>query len=122
MSEGPVNLNWGPIMKHVNENPFEFFQGSGWSFLGGAAGVEVCYFLALSNLKSDPQPNNRVITLRGLILSPNLRLRKRRCFPVRVAMMKANFPMPVGQMIVDLTLEEVMTVTKVRMRLFYKND
>ncbi|KAF9052732.1 FACT complex subunit SPT16 [Panaeolus papilionaceus] len=40
MSEGPVNLNWGPIMKHVNENPFEFFQGSGWSFLGGAAGVE----------------------------------------------------------------------------------
>ncbi|KAF9484717.1 FACT complex subunit SPT16 [Pholiota conissans] len=40
MSEGPVNLNWGPIMKHINESPYEFFQGGGWSFLGGAAGVE----------------------------------------------------------------------------------
>jgi len=40
MSEGPVNLNWGPIMKHINENPFEFFQHDGWSFLGGATGVE----------------------------------------------------------------------------------
>jgi len=42
MSEGPVNLNWGPIMKHINESPFEFFQQGGWSFLGGAGGVEVC--------------------------------------------------------------------------------
>lgn len=41
MSEGPVNLNWGPIMKHINENPFEFFQHDGWSFLGGATGVDV---------------------------------------------------------------------------------
>ncbi|KAF9567635.1 FACT complex subunit SPT16 [Agrocybe pediades] len=40
MSEGPVNLNWGPIMKHINESPFEFFQQGGWSFLGGAGGVE----------------------------------------------------------------------------------
>lgn len=41
MSEGPVNLNWGPIMKHINENPYEFFQGGGWSFLGGTNGAEV---------------------------------------------------------------------------------
>ncbi|KAF8630400.1 hypothetical protein AX15_002953 [Amanita polypyramis BW_CC] len=40
MSEGPVNLNWGPIMKHVNESPYEFFRGGGWSFLGGAGGAE----------------------------------------------------------------------------------
>lgn len=40
MSEGPVNLNWGPIMKHINENPYEFFQGGGWSFLGGVGGAE----------------------------------------------------------------------------------
>jgi len=33
-------LNWGPIMKHINENPFEFFQHDGWSFLGGATGVD----------------------------------------------------------------------------------
>jgi hypothetical protein len=44
MSEGPVNLNWGPIMKHINENPFDFFQHDGWSFLGGATGVEVRLF------------------------------------------------------------------------------
>lgn len=47
MSEGPVNLNWGPIMKHINENPFEFFQHDGWSFLGGATGVEVRLSLPL---------------------------------------------------------------------------
>ncbi|KIL69574.1 hypothetical protein M378DRAFT_7423 [Amanita muscaria Koide BX008] len=40
MSEGPVNLNWGPIMKHINDSPYEFFQQGGWSFLGGASGVE----------------------------------------------------------------------------------
>lgn len=40
MSEGPVNLNWGPIMKHINENPYEFFQGGGWSFLSAEGGAE----------------------------------------------------------------------------------
>ncbi|EAU88389.2 FACT complex subunit SPT16 [Coprinopsis cinerea okayama7 len=43
MAEGPVNLNWGPIMKHINDNPYEFFQeGGGWSFLGvpGAESAE----------------------------------------------------------------------------------
>jgi hypothetical protein len=28
-------------MKHINENPFEFFREGGWAFLGGAAGAEV---------------------------------------------------------------------------------
>ncbi len=41
MSEGPVNLNWGPIMKTINESPHDFFQQGGWSFLGGAGGEEV---------------------------------------------------------------------------------
>jgi hypothetical protein len=27
-------------MKHINENPYEFFQGSGWSFLGAEGGAE----------------------------------------------------------------------------------
>ncbi|KAI5124316.1 hypothetical protein M0805_008924 [Coniferiporia weirii] len=35
LSEGPVNLNWGPIMKTINESPYDFFQQGGWSFLGG---------------------------------------------------------------------------------------
>ena len=44
LSEGPVNLNWGTIMKTINDNPHDFFQGGGWSFLSGpgaAAGQEV---------------------------------------------------------------------------------
>lgn len=40
MSEGPVNLNWAPIMKHINESPYEFFHGGGWSFLGASNGAE----------------------------------------------------------------------------------
>ena len=36
-----MNLNWGLIMKHINDNPFEYFQQGGWKFLGGAGGVEV---------------------------------------------------------------------------------
>jgi len=38
LSVGPVNLNWGAIMKTINESPYEFFQQGGWSFLGGATG------------------------------------------------------------------------------------
>ena len=40
MSEGPVNLNWGPIMKHINEDPHEFFLQGGWEFLGGPEGAQ----------------------------------------------------------------------------------
>ncbi|KAF8919602.1 FACT complex subunit SPT16 [Mucidula mucida] len=39
IAESPVNLNWGPIMKHINESPHDFFQGGGWSFLRTADGV-----------------------------------------------------------------------------------
>ncbi|ESK83469.1 fact complex subunit spt16 [Moniliophthora roreri MCA 2997] len=40
MAEGPVNLNWGPIMKHINDNPHEFFREGGWTFLRGTTGGE----------------------------------------------------------------------------------
>ncbi|TRM59387.1 FACT complex subunit-domain-containing protein [Schizophyllum amplum] len=40
MSEGPVNLNWGQIMKHINEDPHEFFLQGGWVFLGGPEGAQ----------------------------------------------------------------------------------
>jgi len=52
MSEGPVNLNWGPIMKHINESPYEFFQQGGWSFLGGAGGATVS-FSCINRSRSD---------------------------------------------------------------------
>lgn len=32
-TEGPVNLNWGQIMKTVQEDPYEFYKEGGWSFL-----------------------------------------------------------------------------------------
>lgn len=38
LAEGPVNLNWNPIMKHVNENPYDFFSTGGWGFLGAPNG------------------------------------------------------------------------------------
>ncbi|KAG0343552.1 FACT complex subunit spt16 [Podila humilis] len=31
--EGPVNLNWGPIMKTIQDDPAEFYREGGWSFL-----------------------------------------------------------------------------------------
>ncbi|TFL07405.1 FACT complex subunit SPT16 [Pterulicium gracile] len=35
ITESQVNLNWGPIMKTINEDPHGFFQNGGWSFLAG---------------------------------------------------------------------------------------
>ncbi|KAF7338622.1 FACT complex subunit SPT16 [Mycena venus] len=40
MTESPVNLNWGPIMKTINDSPHDFFQGGGWSFLGRGNGID----------------------------------------------------------------------------------
>ncbi|CCA69595.1 probable SPT16-general chromatin factor (Subunit of the heterodimeric FACT complex) [Serendipita indica DSM 11827] len=34
IAESQINLNWGPIMKTINEDPAEFFAGGGWGFLG----------------------------------------------------------------------------------------
>ncbi|KAF1344690.1 transcription elongation complex subunit [Delphinella strobiligena] len=39
-SEGPLNLNWGTIMKTVTADPHEFFVGGGWSFLGAESDSE----------------------------------------------------------------------------------
>ncbi|KAG0173480.1 FACT complex subunit spt16 [Apophysomyces sp. BC1015] len=39
-TEGPVNLNWGMIMKTVNEDPAEFYKNGGWNFLGGGSDDE----------------------------------------------------------------------------------
>ncbi len=34
ISEGPLNLNWGTIMKTVTSDPHQFFVDGGWSVLG----------------------------------------------------------------------------------------
>lgn len=38
--EGPVNLNWGPIMKTIQEDPAEFYREGGWSFLAVESDAE----------------------------------------------------------------------------------
>ncbi|GAB7356004.1 hypothetical protein MBLNU459_g6628t2 [Dothideomycetes sp. NU459] len=40
ISEGPLNLNWGTIMKTVTADPHEFFAGGGWSFLAAESDSE----------------------------------------------------------------------------------
>lgn len=35
ISEGPVNLSWGAIMKTINDDPYQFYVDGGWEFLTG---------------------------------------------------------------------------------------
>ncbi|KAF8526838.1 FACT complex subunit SPT16 [Hysterangium stoloniferum] len=37
MMEYRVNLHWGPIMKSINEGPYDFFLQGGWLVIGGGA-------------------------------------------------------------------------------------
>ena len=39
-SEGPLNLNWGTIMKTINADPHDFFAEGGWSFLAAESDAE----------------------------------------------------------------------------------
>jgi nucleosome binding factor SPN SPT16 subunit len=39
-TEGPVNLNWGMIMKTVNDDPGEFYRNGGWNILGSGSDDE----------------------------------------------------------------------------------
>ena len=39
-SEGPLNLNWGTIMKTVIADPHQFFADGGWSFLAAESDDE----------------------------------------------------------------------------------
>ncbi|GJJ12499.1 hypothetical protein Clacol_006742 [Clathrus columnatus] len=37
--ESRLNLNWGPIMKSINDDPYEFFLQGGWQVIGGGPGA-----------------------------------------------------------------------------------
>lgn len=39
-TEGPLNLNWGTIMKTVTADPHQFFIDGGWSFLAADSDSE----------------------------------------------------------------------------------
>lgn len=39
-SEGPLNLNWGTIMKTITSDPHGFFKDGGWSFLAADSSSE----------------------------------------------------------------------------------
>ena len=58
-----MNLNWGPIMKTINDDPYEFFQQGGWSFLGGTAVDEVSFVppyetASLTSLQSEEEDDS----------------------------------------------------------------
>lgn len=60
MSEGPVNLNWGPIMKTINDDPYDFFLQGGWSFLGGADGSDAVCDLITNRLNTRARLFHRI--------------------------------------------------------------
>src|SRR6266702_8332633 len=79
IAEGPVNLNWGPIMKTINDSPYEFFRGGGWTFLGGT-GDEV-----QSLLMSNPFFTPDSISFRAnrkKRVRPNLSSKQNLCNPL----------------------------------------
>lgn len=120
MSEGPVNLNWGPIMKHINESPFEFFQQGGWSFLGNAGGVEVCHFPTPRSHDWHLVPFFRVTTPMNQDRNLSLKLILKNWLRVRVAMRRVTtaIRMQVAVTKVARTLvEAMMTAMKVHIRL-----
>jgi nucleosome binding factor SPN SPT16 subunit len=39
-TEGPLNLNWGTIMKTVTTDPHQFFKDGGWNFLAAESDDE----------------------------------------------------------------------------------
>ncbi|CAO1625988.1 unnamed protein product [Sympodiomycopsis kandeliae] len=38
VSEGPVNLQWSQILRTIQDDPYEFFNNGGWSFLQSSDG------------------------------------------------------------------------------------
>ena len=80
MAERPVNLNWGPIMKQINESPHEFFQTGGWSFLGASNGAEEVspLWLFLKHNSSICSPSRRIMMIQSLNLSKRMRAPRRK--------------------------------------------
>jgi hypothetical protein len=92
MAEGPVNLNWGQIMKTINDNPLEFFRDGGWTFLGGTGAEgsdKVCVTILLSLYQRlNPYLHRAVRTIQTP--SPNLKLRARKWWRAQATLTKAN--------------------------------
>lgn len=67
IAESQINLNWGPIMKTINEDPSDFFAGGGWGFLPvpGATGSEVCLPLWRTSSRSLIIPTEWLFGLGG---------------------------------------------------------
>lgn len=101
MSDGPVNLNWGPIMKHINESPYDFFQNGGWSFLGGggAAEVRVIFDAIISSLTY----LFRVIILKNLIQSQILRRAAKLLCLQRIRMRRVPMATPMSVAVALIT-------------------
>jgi hypothetical protein len=118
LSEGPVNLNWAPIMKTINESPYDFFQQGGWSFLGGAGkGEEVRVpFLFLdwsADIESQPRARAQSPPLLNQSLRPNGKQRRRKAVMRKVPTMGA---VPATKVGVTLEVGKTMTMTVKQVR------
>jgi hypothetical protein len=108
LSEGPVNLNWGPIMKTINESPFDFFQQGGWSFLGGPGADDVrpssyaCVLVLILSV-------SRAMARSHRLLNPNLKPLLGKAKRTNPVTMKANMT---GAM--QATMMEAILVTMMR--------
>lgn len=95
MAEGPVNLNWGQIMKTINDNPLEFFRDGGWTFLGGT-GAEGSDKVCDPGIHSNCRRNTEVfyddysIAPMNQTPNPNSRRKAKNQLRARVIPMKVN--------------------------------
>jgi hypothetical protein len=106
-------------MKHINDNPFEFFQQGGWGmFLGGAGGVEVSWHPFCSSLIHERY--FRATIHRSRIQSPSLKAVQTSLFPVPVpTTMPASFLKEVAVEVAPTSKGTMMTVIKVKALLIH---
>ncbi|THH10989.1 hypothetical protein EW146_g8192 [Bondarzewia mesenterica] len=62
LAEGPVNLNWGPIMKTINDSPYDFFQSGGWNFLGEEDTDTESEFAAEESSEEESEANSDAVS------------------------------------------------------------
>lgn len=106
IAESQINLNWGPIMKTINEDPAEFFAGGGWGFLPipGAPSDEVSLCMRRKTLSDVLQRMDLRDQKRNLHTA-----RRRKKTPARRVVVNSTMMMPVMTMTICLRTNLVKT-------------
>lgn len=117
LSEGPVNLNWGPIMKTINDDPYAFFQQGGWSFLGGnGGGEEVRSGIPISVSLKIANTQIRASQSRNPILSPSSK-RSRTPWRARRAVKPAVITLTAQTLAMTRAAALILDPTKAKVRI-----